>query len=532
MKKKFFIVRFFIIIFLVIVFSQVFTIGAFSAEIQVNNIQIVDTTPFEFSISWHSSISKTFDISVFSDSNSQTNISNELNIYNYPVSNNKNINSLWPQKATISGCLPDTTYFTKLNFQDNINFYEKTIELKTTKENSFIIQSKQLFLEFVQNDKTPDLSGSMVTIKTNETLYPVSTFISYNNSLNQAFIDLNQLFISKDKNWTPVGTKEIIIDIYGLGKNPVQRIIPIEFTEDFIVSHIEKILINCPPVIKEISNKQTDEDTSISINLLISDIETKEENLTLSFQSSNQSLIPDSNISLNDNDSDQTLLITPALNQSGLAHITVTVFDGYDTDFTSFDLFVKPVDDPNDFKDFDIYDLMLVLSILNNSSPDSNLGLFKKADINGDGIISLTESIYLFEIIAGIKELQQEIISGDIDGSGQIDLIDVFNVLSMLTTNYPDSKISTLADVNGDKKIGLEEVIFILQVISKINEVLPGDVDNNKVLNLEDVICILQSSNNILINCNIHLEADMDHDNKISIQEAIYVLEQIIENNR
>jgi hypothetical protein len=60
---------------------------------------------------------------------------------------------------------------------------------------------------------------------------------------------------------------------------------------------------------------------------------------------------------------------------------------------------------------------------------------------------------------------------GDVDGSGAIDLTDAILGLRILAgINISPRTITLCADVNHDNKIGIEEVIYILQYLSKLRE--------------------------------------------------------------
>ena len=59
------------------------------------------------------------------------------------------------------------------------------------------------------------------------------------------------------------------------------------------------------------------------------------------------------------------------------------------------------------------------------------------------------------------------VIAGDIDDSGTIDLRDAILDLQILTGLTPEG-VNKEADVNGDGKLGLEEIIYVLQVLSGI----------------------------------------------------------------
>jgi len=87
--------------------------------------------------------------------------------------------------------------------------------------------------------------------------------------------------------------------------------------------------VNDQPIISDITNKSTDEDTPTSaIPFTVDDIESNNASLSLSKNSSNTSLVPNNNIKFGGSGSARNVTITPALNQSGTTTITVTVSDG------------------------------------------------------------------------------------------------------------------------------------------------------------------------------------------------------------
>ena len=84
--------------------------------------------------------------------------------------------------------------------------------------------------------------------------------------------------------------------------------------------------VNDAPTISRITSQSTNEDTPTNpISFTIGDIDTALDSLTVSRSSGNQTLVPDSAISLGGSGADRTLTITPAANQSGTALITVSV---------------------------------------------------------------------------------------------------------------------------------------------------------------------------------------------------------------
>jgi hypothetical protein len=87
-------------------------------------------------------------------------------------------------------------------------------------------------------------------------------------------------------------------------------------------------LLGAPPVISAITNRTVAVNASTApIPFTIGDSDTAASALILSADSSNPGLVPDANISFGGSNSNRTVTITPAANQSGLATITITVTD-------------------------------------------------------------------------------------------------------------------------------------------------------------------------------------------------------------
>lgn len=111
--------------------------------------------------------------------------------------------------------------------------------------------------------------------------------------------------------------------------------------------------INDPPAISAISNQVMLANTAISdIDFSITDQDSSLYAFTVSAQSSDQAIVPDANITINDlgvdnQESKRSLTILPQKDQSGTIQITITVMDdsgGIAT--TSFDLDVRPKSNP------------------------------------------------------------------------------------------------------------------------------------------------------------------------------------------
>jgi len=84
-------------------------------------------------------------------------------------------------------------------------------------------------------------------------------------------------------------------------------------------------------------------------------------------------------------------------------------------------------------------------------------------DLDGDGDLDA----FIANLGEPNKVLLNKIYPGDIDGSGVVDLKDAITGLRILIAKA-DAKGIFLNDVNGDKKIGMEDVSFILQIVSMI----------------------------------------------------------------
>lgn len=107
-----------------------------------------------------------------------------------------------------------------------------------------------------------------------------------------------------------------------------------------------KITINAAPTMNHFSDQITDEDTPITLLLNLDDEDSLLTSLTVSFDSSNPTLIPLANIALAPGTSTRSLTITPLANLSGFSTITISVTDGTATTTDSFKLTVNAVNDP------------------------------------------------------------------------------------------------------------------------------------------------------------------------------------------
>src|SRR6185295_11621194 len=104
--------------------------------------------------------------------------------------------------------------------------------------------------------------------------------------------------------------------------------------------------VNDAPTISGPPNTTIPEDTSTNLTFTIGDVDTPTGSLTLSANSVNQTLMPNSNIGFSGSGSSRTVSILPATNRFGSAAITIIVSDGSLSSSNTFTLTVNPVNDP------------------------------------------------------------------------------------------------------------------------------------------------------------------------------------------
>ncbi len=68
--------------------------------------------------------------------------------------------------------------------------------------------------------------------------------------------------------------------------------------------------------------------------------------------------------------------------------------------------------------------------------------------------------------ILQITSNNQTLSPGDIDGNGNVTLTDAILSLQVVSGQSPSSNVAVFQDTNNDNKIGIEEVIYIIQSIA------------------------------------------------------------------
>ncbi len=266
-----------------------------------------------------------------------------------------------------------------------------------------------------------------------------------------------------------------------------------------------------PQISGLLSPKITDEDLPIIIDFTVSDSDTPLDQLRISRESLNTVLIPNANAVLGGSGANRRLTVTPAENKSGEAVIRLVVADT--DDFSSTAEFTVKVLSVNDTPiisgttnytteknqtaviEFAVYDVETSASALAVSAVSSNVSVVPNRNMtlrcfepscitrvltavpesgqSGQTVITVTvtddslaanaavtKDFYL--TVAGVSGS----LKGDVDGNGKVELKDAVIALKILAGMPPGAAVMIGADVNNDGKIGVAEVVYILQKVA------------------------------------------------------------------
>lgn len=115
------------------------------------------------------------------------------------------------------------------------------------------------------------------------------------------------------------------------------------------------------------------------------------------------------------------------------------------------------------------------------------------------------------------------VLTGDVNNTGQTDLTDNDLSLQMVSGISPVRPCFPEADMNGDQKIGLEESIYILR---KITTPVPGDMNGDHEVDLRDAVMGFQIMSGMAIT-GARLSADLNQDGKIGLEEVICTIRRV-----
>ena len=225
---------------------------------------------------------------------------------------------------------------------------------------------------------------------------------------------------------------------------------------------------NTAPGISSFGARTVDEDTSTGpIAFTVSDAETPA-TLAVNAASSNPSLVPTANITIGGSGTNRTLTVTPALNQSGTATITVSVSDGQLWTSSSFVLTVSAVNDaptiaalpaatvpfniPTALQPVVIADIDTAASSLVVTGTSSDTNVLPNANIVL-GTVGLSRTLSVHPLRTGTATVTVRVSDG-LAQSAQSFLLTVTNIIS---TNAPPT-LDPIANVTLNEDSGLRVV--------------------------------------------------------------------------
>lgn len=176
----------------------------------------------------------------------------------------------------------------------------------------------------ISDSETPAANLNVTGTSSNPTLVPANRIIFGGTGNNRT------VTVTPVSNQT--GTAIIVINVTdGVATT----------TQTFLLT-VNQASVNTAPVISGLANRSIAANSpSGPIAFTVTDAESAASSLTLSATSSNSLLVPAASIQLGGSGADRTVTITPTLNQSGTATITIFVSDGVNTVSQGFVLTVN-----------------------------------------------------------------------------------------------------------------------------------------------------------------------------------------------
>lgn len=248
------------------IFFSLFLLGSAGLArgvITVSGVKAVDVTPGGFSVIWQTSEPAAPGISVYSDLQGTGEITSQLEIIYYPLSAGRpeiidpylreesidlirsQAKALGLMKIRVEGAAPQTTYYYRIQArgaEEQVTYWpqDSLASVTTALENSFISDSKQLLVSFYTRNIPMDSTGWIVEAFSSEGPFGVSALAGDGAAAHQAYINLSNLFGTAGLNWSPIGTKEITLEIKrgGGSYQPARYTLSLEFSQTFSVASL------------------------------------------------------------------------------------------------------------------------------------------------------------------------------------------------------------------------------------------------------------------------------------------------------
>ncbi len=236
------------------------------AQLTMHDVETTDVTSAGFAVLWRTSETATPRIVIFEDPEATVEVTSELEVTLFPLIGGnpeapdefsrlegmddlrESAKTLGLMKIRVHGCLPQTSYYFRVssdNGIENVQWPESGLASVTTiKENAFVLDSKQILITLTDNSGTVDFHGWLMTASTDETIYPVSTYVGDGCDTNQAYLDLNNLFDMDEDNWTPTGLQVVTLEVRMPQEALIQRGLTVFYSDTFHVSNVNATEIN------------------------------------------------------------------------------------------------------------------------------------------------------------------------------------------------------------------------------------------------------------------------------------------------
>ncbi|MDQ3535599.1 MAG: malectin domain-containing carbohydrate-binding protein [Bacteroidota bacterium] len=228
-----------------------------------------------------------------------------------------------------------------------------TIEIKVTATDKRAASISDYFLLVIYNKNEPFIEEiADIITQQDSPIGPITFIIS---SGDQDMSDLS-LIVSSD-NVELIPTQNTVLA--GDGEERTFTITPVSGkfgianvtitlegvnTETSRTFKVTVLKLNDFPTISAIDDVNILINTSTGpIEFVVADEDNEEQNLNITAVSDNQELIPDGNIILGGSGSNRTIMITPAEDKTGVAKITIQVYDGESMAISSFNVRVSPI---------------------------------------------------------------------------------------------------------------------------------------------------------------------------------------------
>ena len=162
-------------------------------------------------------------------------------------------------------------------------------------------------------------------------------------------------------------------------------------------------------------------------------------------------------------------------------------------------------------------DADLVLKHINGQKPLGNR--FKTADVNWDGIVDIED----------VVEINNKIHSGDVNDNGILDNDDAKKVLDHINGNKAlKGDALKRADINGDKKVDIEDVAEINKLRGKSAGYKAGNVLNDNYITSDDTDAILKHiKGKTALDDEEFIRADVNSDGKVDIEDYSLLFDYI-----